>query len=109
MRMLGAPPIPANQSSQLRKTTGPYHAKNKTELTGFSNSPTRQKLFENNDKAESRKKDHELQKKFVKLMKEDMFGNQPGKDVDSRFATEKAYRGSFMKQTQLIQTKRQGE
>ena len=73
MRMLGAPPIPANQPSRRIGGAGPYHSKSKSEIPGF-NSPTRKKLFENNDAAEIRQKENELQKKFMKMMKEDEFG-----------------------------------
>ena len=62
MRMLGAPPIPASQSHQntrRQKGTGPYHSKSRSEVAGFD-SPVKQKLFENKDIAENKKRDHEL-------------------------------------------------
>ena len=112
MRMLGAPPIPANQSNQpSARATGiqPGHFKSRSEVPTF-NSPQIKKLFENKqDIAENRKRDHELQKKFVKMMKEDMLGNHPVGAAVSRISQDKTKRGSPVKSTQQPKTKRHQE
>ena len=92
--MRGAPPVPSateNNNLTSRKMfagAGPYHVKSNTELDGFA-SPGRQKgiIINHHDKSGARKRNYDLQKKFVKLMKDDMFGNDGSNSNRTRFAS----------------------
>ena len=67
--------------------SGPYHVKSSSELDGFA-SPKRKKL-QLGDYNDTRKKNYDLQRKFVKLMQDDMFGSTGSGSNRARFGSQK--------------------
>ena len=93
LRWRGAPPVPSGvpenipAKKKFQGGSGPYHVKSSSDLDGFA-SPKRKKLLVGSEN-ETRKKNHDLQKKFVKLMQDDMFGSTGSGSNRARFGSQK--------------------